>query len=89
MNKFFTTMLALAALAVAVPATLAAGCEPTTSEPEVTQGEYYVDNDACQPECIFSIWVYQESNGIAGLQRSDEQVDNTCGGAIESDTIIV
>lgn len=89
MNKFFTTMLTLATIAVAVPATLAAGCEPTTAEPEVAQQGYYIDNDACQPECIVSIWIYQESNGIDGLQRSDEQVDNTCGGVIDSDTIIV
>jgi hypothetical protein len=40
--------------------------------------------------CFFSIWVYQESNGIDGLQRGDEVVDNTCGGgAGPSDTIIV
>lgn len=89
MNKFFTTLLALAAIAIAVPASLAAGCDPSTSEAEVAQGGFYVDNDACQPECIYSIWIYQESNGIDGLQRGDEVVDDTCDGAIESDTIIL
>ena len=47
----------------------------------------YVDNDLCQPECIFSIWFYEESNGIPGLQRGDEVKDDTCHGMIEADTI--
>ena len=45
-----------------------------------------MDNDLCQPDCLFSIWLYQESNGIPGLQRGDEVVDNTCHGMIEADT---
>jgi hypothetical protein len=40
----------------------------------------------CQPQCIFSIWPYLESNEIAGLQRADEVRDDTCG-VIEGDTI--
>lgn len=35
------------------------------------------------------IWVYQESNGIPGLQREDEVEDNTCHGSIRGDTIIL
>lgn len=41
---------------------------------------YYVDNDMCQPECLFSTWMYEEANGVFWLQRDDEIVDNTCGG---------
>lgn len=64
----------------------------------------YIESDSCQrlpedlvaedPEgCTFSIWAYEETNGIDGLQRNDPgmdddlttPVDDTCGGAIESD----
>lgn len=90
MNKFFTTLLTLAALSIAVPA-FADGCELTTSNPEVAAGGFYVDNDLCQVDgtCIFSIWIYQETNGIDGLQRNDDVHDDTCDGAAgESDLII-
>lgn len=33
-------------------------------------------------------WVYEESNGIPGLQRQDEVVDDTCGGQIPGDRIL-
>lgn len=62
-------------------------CVPTTSAPEIDVAGFYVDNDLCQP-CMWSIWVYQESNGIEGLQRGDEVVDDTCGGQIPADTIV-
>ena len=92
MNKFFTTLLTLAAIAIAIPAGAAHCTAPNTEAPEVDTtavgGAHYVDNDLCQPECIFSIWIYEESNGISGLQRGDEVVDSTCHGMIESDTII-
>ena len=87
MNKFFTTLLTLAAISIALPAALA-DCTPTTSTPEVSAGGLYLDNDLCQPVCLFSIWLYQESNDMEGLQRGDEVVDDTCGGAIDSDTDI-
>jgi hypothetical protein len=87
MNKFFTTLLTLAALGVALPA-MAQECTPTTSVPEVDAGGFYVDNDLCQPTCVFSIWIYQESNGILGLQRGDEVHDDTCAGQIDPDTIV-
>ena len=93
MNKFFTTLVALATLAtLAIAAPVSAQeCTPTTSSPEVDTGEtgagrYYADNDVVIGG--FSFWIYQESNGIDGLQRGDEVFDDTCGGAIESDTII-
>ena len=90
MNKFFTTMLTLAALSLAIPA-MAEDCW-TTADPEVSAGGFYVDNDLCQFEevdpCLVYICVYHERNDIEGLQRGDEVVDNTCG-QIDSDTIIV
>jgi hypothetical protein len=89
MNKSLTTLLTFVALGIALPAS-AGACTMTTSSPElVLPGGIYVDNDACQPECLFSAWIYQESNGIDGLQRGDEDVDDTCGGtAGDSDTIL-
>jgi hypothetical protein len=88
MNKFFTTLMTLAVVAITGTA-FAQDCEMTTSIPEAAAGGFYVDNDLCQPVCLFSIWIYQESNGIEGLQRGDEVVDDTCGGAAgEADTII-
>lgn len=88
-------------VAIAFPAS-ANECVPTSSHPEVDltpvgfdlDGDgsptiWYVDNDLCQLDgCALSIWFYEESNGIPGLQRSDEVKDDTCGGAIEGDTII-
>ncbi|HUR70234.1 MAG TPA: hypothetical protein VM370_13400 [Candidatus Thermoplasmatota archaeon] len=42
----------------------------------------------CDPECIGYLYVYEESNGIEGLQRQDEVHDDTCGGAIPGDRIV-
>lgn len=50
---------------------------------------YFTDDDGCRwgfPEC--GLWIYEESNGIQGLQRGDLYVDDTCHNAIEPDTII-
>lgn len=38
--------------------------------------------------CLFSVWYYEESNDIPGLQRGDEVVDDTCHGMIQSDSIL-
>lgn len=38
--------------------------------------------------CLFSIWIYYESNGIDGLQRHDAQVDDTCHGMIQGDHFV-
>lgn len=72
--------------------------------PDNALGIDYVVNDLCQDDegdegdpndpyddtgaCLFSIWTYQESNGLEGLQRGDEQRDDTCHWMIESDTFI-
>lgn len=94
MNRTAPTILLLA-FALMLPQTgLAQECEPSTSTTDETQtvitaetpaGTFYVATDHCQPECIFSVWVFQESNGIDGLQRNDEVRDDTCGGQIEAD----
>ena len=66
----------------------------STSQPEIDTVQflgangYYIDNDLCQPQCAFSVWFYLEANGIEGLQRGDEVVDDTCYGMIEADVII-
>jgi hypothetical protein len=51
--------------------------------------------DASPPNDHCIVWgatgvpyVYEESNGIGGLQREDEYVDDTCGGIIRGDTIV-
>lgn len=64
------------------------GCEPIDPSPELEVAGYYLDSDLCQPECVASVWLYQESNGIGGLQRQDHVWDSTCGGLIEPDTRI-
>ncbi len=90
MRAFVVVMFGLAFIA---PSS-ADVCEPTTTEPEVTletvAGTYYVDFIFCQPECYpnFAYWVYEESNGIEGLQKNDAYEDDTCGGRIAGDTIL-
>lgn len=63
----------------------------STWEPEFTadtpEGTYYVffhglDGGPRWP------WIYEESNGIDGLQRRDPLEDGTCHGMIEPDTLI-
>lgn len=87
-------LAALATLLFLAGSAIAEGC-PTTQDPTLTLptpvGTYYVQNDACQPECLFSIWVYEESNGKEGLQRGDETCvdDGCCGGPDQPDTIIL
>jgi hypothetical protein len=76
----------------------ASGCEMTTSEATLDTGpasaelgidRFYEDNDPCW-WCVlpYTVWIYQESNGVDGLQRGDEWVDDTCGGTYTPDTII-
>lgn len=84
---FRTFLMLVSIIALALPAG-ANGCLPTTSTPELDVAGFYIENDPCQPECMWSFWVYQESNGMDGLQRGDEVKDDTCGGVIEADTIV-
>jgi hypothetical protein len=43
----------------------------------------------CDPECMHTFWIYEEANGIEGLQRGDEIVDDTCHGMIAPDRVIL
>ena len=82
---FFTTLailLAFAALATADHCTTW-----TTSAPEITFDPYYVDNDLGQPGFSY-VNVYEETNGIGGLQRQDDVVDETCHDLILPDRLI-
>ena len=92
----------LVALAIAAPAG-AEECVPTTSN-AYQADKYYVDfscfaddPDTCDTICLAllvpygvfcTLWIYEESNEIAGLQRGDEIVDETCHGMIAPDTIV-
>lgn len=63
-------------------------------------GIYYIDTSVCQPQCLFDLWIYEETNGWPGLQRGDELASSSssslcCGGDeidecqyLEADTII-
>ena len=95
MKKFY------AALVVAVMFMIPASAEEvcyTTSNPEATipgagpnfGGDLYADNDLCQLDCGYSFWIYEEFNGIAGLQRGDEVVNDVkdCLGEVDSDYIV-
>lgn len=94
-------LCALLALPIIAPA-LAAGCEPTTSRTDVDTGlgidaapRYYFVRDPCLDNSDHCVswgatgipWLYQESNGIDGLQRADDIRDDTCGGQIAGDTL--
>ncbi len=85
-------------LALVAPA-LAQECTMTTSDPEIDSGRhfdgaprFYVINDqcaACGSLSLFMTWIYQESNGVDGLQRNDDVATDTCDGAAgPSDTLI-
>lgn len=97
------TLLVPFALVLALAGASAEGCTPTTTRATFTVHAYggigYYAYDAClddspraQEECMYwgawAVWIYQESNGIAGLQRDDEMRDDTCGGMIQGDTVI-
>lgn len=83
------SLLLAATLSISLFAT-ADGCEGTTSPAEVAAGGFYVAFDNCLGvDCLTTVWVYEESNRVAGLQRADEVVDDTCGGAAGAgDTIV-
>ncbi|HUR68012.1 MAG TPA: hypothetical protein VM370_02115 [Candidatus Thermoplasmatota archaeon] len=87
-------LVALALVAALAFPAAADGCVPTTQAfPLLTVhalGEgVYIDADPCVGGCETTVWFYQESNGIAGLQRQDAVVDDTCGGAIDGDTSVL
>lgn len=87
MGRYVTILATLAALAVAIPATALHGaCVDGVSDPEITtcpeEGmpcTVYFDEDLCG--YYWNFWIYAESNGIHGLQRSDEGWGPQCRGA--------
>lgn len=90
MTRTLPLTIALAAFLATFPAAGADHCATwSTSNPEADTttmgGPYYVDLDGIAE----GIWIYEESNGLPGLQRGDEMKDDTCHGSIESDTIIL
>lgn len=94
--------LVLAASVALAPMALGSHCTTySTSLPEYDtklvseatgQPRLYADDD-CFPlvacwDVFFSFWIYEESNGIDGLQRGDEWQDDTCHGLIAPDKLI-
>jgi hypothetical protein len=102
MRPLLLTVCALALSIPSV--SLAEGCTPSSSYPELDTGDplhsgagtgraaprLYGDADLCTPyyTCADTFWVYLESNGMDGLQRDDELIDDTCDGQIDGDTLI-
>lgn len=82
-------LVAFAALALVASSAAADHCEGySTSPAEVDGFGFYVAIDICQICDWTTVWVYQESNLLDGLQRGDEIVDDTCHGVIPSDRIV-
>lgn len=87
--------LALAALVFGTAA--AEHCTgPSTSTPLLTfhwvggHGAYVVFEADCVAGIeLCDLIVYEEANGVAGLQRLDDHADDTCHGAIPADRIAV
>lgn len=63
--------------------------DPTRPVGPIFGGGYHGgDDEDGSRSCLFSIWIYYESNGIDGLQRGDSVVDDTCHGMIEADHFV-
>jgi hypothetical protein len=72
-------VLILVALLLAAARGVGATCD-VGAGPDLTIGDFYVDKDLCMDEvCFAAVWVYEEANGIGGLQRRDSVTDTTCG----------
>jgi len=97
-----TTLVPLAVLlAIAVPAA-ADECVPKTSTSD--EDTTVIDLPSCGAtglwDCYLAVdhpgscgdlgavWLYGEFNGIPGLQRHDDCVDDTCGGQAHADTLL-
>ena len=80
--KLLLTLLALTA--IGVPAQALEECHEDPYDLKfvdpLTGNTYYVVNDPCQTSgCLYSVWIYQETNGVAELQRCDEShMDENC-----------
>lgn len=72
--------LAIAALILAPHAAAATYCDRPPSEPEIDAQGVYVDSEPCAAgDCIISVWIYEETNGVTGLQRDDFRHSDVCG----------
>lgn len=57
-------------------------------QPDLSFEGYYVDADMCAPSCVVSVWVYEESNGIEGIQRDDPGRSDICEGIVPDSLVI-
>jgi len=57
------------------------------SSPHWCHGACIPGGGSCVHSALWFAFVYEESNGIAGLQRYDGLVDDTCRGQIQGDTV--
>lgn len=91
-TRAFAIGLAMLSALAAAPAAASHCVGHSTSAPELdvalpTGDRVYADHDDCGT-CLVPVWIYQESNGLDGLQRLDGNVDDTCHGRVPSDTLI-
>jgi hypothetical protein len=91
MRRTLLLTAALSFLLLLADPGVAATCPRSSSEPTAQQEAgtitLYVIVDPCDESC--NAWVYRETNGIAGLQRHDEFKDDTCGGVIPGDALVL
>lgn len=58
-----TFLVALAGIALAAaPTAVATECEDYIVIGHEATGYFFIDNDMCQPECLFSVWVYSDDD---------------------------
>ena len=91
-RSFVLGLAIVALLPSSAIATTCSNTDPNATEYDTDQGTFYVANDPCQPvigdgTCLYSVWIYEESNDIAGLQRTDE-ISPPPPGACPGDTDI-
>ncbi|HVM45161.1 MAG TPA: hypothetical protein VM582_04430 [Candidatus Thermoplasmatota archaeon] len=65
------TLVILSALLLLGSATATRACEPEFTL-EAPTGTYYVDAGSCE-ECIFSLWIYQETDGEPGCDGESQR----------------
>ena len=95
--RAFVALVVLLAFALPVEADHCAAWSTSVADADTGLApgapRFYVVDLVCSimycPGTTFSIWVYEESNGIDGLQRADEVHDDTCHGSIAGDKIIL
>ena len=72
------TLIFVAIAVLMAPVANAEACsntDPNAKQYDTPFGTYYVVVDDCpnvETGCLFSVWIYEESNNIPGLQRGDE-----------------